>query len=177
MRIRESMESKIQLGVVRVLVCLIIVIATAELAKAQGLPYDTVVVKEIEQFIHERMKFFEMIDKTDSATLLDQRALGFTRDIQAIFYIPTQKKELIYFDFESFRRGFGGAYAYYKGKQARMQARNIVVLPRSGTEAVASFVMDFYLQGTWRNDALTIVDLRKEDGSWKVYRWYENKRK
>ncbi len=45
-----------------------------------------------------------------------------------------------------------------------MKIRNIVVVRRSSVEALASYLMDFYLQGTLKGGALAIADLSCQNG-------------
>ncbi len=133
-----------------------------------------VVEKQVEKFLHDFYKIFEMSEK-DKEGALQRAASELTEDFNAIFYIPSQKKELLNFDKKAIIEGFGQAFDLYKGKKPVMKIANVVVLPRGESEAVAFFQMDFYLEGNLKNKALSIADLRYEDGGWKMYRQYENK--
>ena len=134
------------------------------------------VEQQAENFLHEYYKIFE-ISEQDQTKARELAAAGLTDDFTAIFHIPSQKKELLHFDKKSIVEGFANAFALYQGRHPVMTVTNIKVLRRSEDEAVVSYQMNFYLEGQLRNDALAIADVRREGGSWRMYRLYENKRR
>ncbi len=147
-------------------VILVIAVFTASSVLAQT--SDAEVIKQVEAFLHEYYKGFESED-------LNRLTGGVTEDFTAVFYMPGKEKKPIPFDKRGIREGFTQAIALYKGKKPQMKISQILVLVRSESEAVASYKMDFYLDGEWKNAALSISDLRREGTEWKIYRHYENK--
>jgi hypothetical protein len=132
-------------------------------------PFDTI-QEEIEAFLHEYYRGFALDD-------LARMEAGMTEDFTAIFIIPSQSSEPLAFDKKAIMDGYAQAFSLYRGRAPTMHISNIVVIPRSEHEALASYTMDFSLEGRWRNDALAIADLRRESGQWKISRLYENKRR
>jgi hypothetical protein len=144
------------------------VVFTASNALAQT--SDAEVTKQVEAFLHEYYKGFELED-------VNRLTRGVTEDFTGVFYIPRRKKDPILFDKRGIMEGFTQAISLYKGKSPQMKISQIVVVARSENEAAASYKMDFYLEGEWKNAALSISDLRREGTGWKIYRHYENKRR
>jgi len=126
--------------------------------------------QEIEAFLHEYYRGFALDD-------LARMEAGMTEDFTAIFIIPNQSSEPQVFDKKAIMDGYAQAFSLYRGRAPTMRISNIVVIPRSEHEALASYSMDFSLEGQWRNDALAIAELRRESGQWKISRLYENKRR
>ncbi|MCL6642371.1 MAG: nuclear transport factor 2 family protein [Candidatus Bipolaricaulota bacterium] len=131
--------------------------------------FDTI-KQEIEAFLHEYYRGFALDD-------LARMEAGMTEDFTAIFIIPSQSSEPLAFDKKAIMDGYAQAFSLYRGRAPTMRISNIVVIPRSEYEALASYTMDFSLEGRWRNDALAIADLRRESGQWKISRLYETKRR
>lgn len=128
------------------------------------------VVDEVVAFLGDYYRGFELAD-------LDRMEAGMSADFTATLVIPGRGDAPIHYDRAALLDGLRQAFAYYAGKRPRMEIRDVIVLPRSRDEAVAFFAMHFHQDGRFVDAALSIADLRREDGRWKLSRLYENKRR
>lgn len=128
------------------------------------------VVDEVAAFLGEYYRGFELAD-------LNRMDAGMSADFTATMLIPSRGDAPMHYDRAALLEGLRQAFEYYAGKRPRMEIRDVRVLPRSRDEAVAFFAMHFHQDGRFVDAALSIADLRREDGRWKLYRLYENKRR
>lgn len=96
-----------------------------------------------------------------------------SEDFQGWLYMPwTGKVE--HYDAEKIRDGNKHAANYYEGKDINFTYTGLSVVPQSEVQAAVSYEVLFQHEKQLVR-ALVLEVWRKEDGEWRIIRWYEEK--